>query len=115
MSVTVTAKCAINTKYASTSATKEYLTLSSTRTIIDKFTCYNSDASNRTLTIYIVPSGESVSSAYIVFAEAITTVTTQSIAALMGQVLNSGDKIFVKGETADKLIIRCSVRECVTS
>lgn len=117
MPVVTTAKALIRAKYADDSVTAEYTVPSDTRTIIDKFTVVNTDASARTITIYFTPSNQSTNAEFTVCnAESISNSEhAVEIAELKGHVLESGDKIEVDAEVADKLVIYCSGREVVTS
>lgn len=121
MSKTVTAKNLIQAQYADSSATIEYTTPSSTRTIIDKFTVTNTDTSSRTISVYIVPNGQSVDDEYLIIDaldvddSATTAGAVKEITELKGHILESGDAIHVLGSVADKLVIRSSGREVVTS
>lgn len=109
--MTVTAKALIEAKYASTSAATEY-TATGVRTIIDKFTATNTDAAAVTLTVYIVPSGQTAGATYtVISAKSIAAGATADLSELQNQILNSGDFISVFASTASKLVIRMSGRE----
>lgn len=116
MSVTVTAKPLINTKYASSSATAEYTVAASTKTIVDKFTVTNVTGSAATLTVQIIPSGESVGTQHTVIgSQSISANTTTDLSSLQNQVLTAGDIVRVAAGTASALVIRMSGREVVTA
>lgn len=110
--MSITAKALINAKYAASSVQAEYTAPSSTKTIIDKFTATNSDASARTVTIHIVPSGETEGdSNAIMRATSIAAGATQDFTEIKNQILNPGDFISVVASVADKVVIRASGRE----
>lgn len=106
----VTAKNLINSKFASTGAT-EY-TASDVRTIIDKFTAFNSDVGALTISIYIVPSlatfGDSNA---IMKVYSIAAGVTKDFTELQLQILEAGDSIYVVASVGAKISIRCSGRE----
>lgn len=110
--MSVTAKALIEAKYAATSATTEYTAPVSTRTIIDKFTATNTDASAVTLTVYLVPSGGTAGGSNIIIsAKSIATGVTSDLTELQNQILNAGDFISVLASTGSKMVIRASGRE----
>ena len=110
--MSVTAKCLINAKYAAGSATTEYTVASNTRTIIDKFTATNTDASDRTITVYIVPTGQTAGAQYTVTsAYSITAGASVDLTEMKNQILNAGDFISVAASVASKVVIRASGRE----
>ncbi len=110
--MSVTAKPLINTKFAT--GANEYTAPVSTRTIVDKFTAYNSDATDRTLTIHIVPSGGSAGAANIIVnAQTIVTGTSVDFPIMQNQILATGDVIRVVPSTTGVISIRCSGREIV--
>jgi hypothetical protein len=109
----VTAKPLINSKYAANVATLEYTAPASTRTIIDKFTATNNDASARTVSVYIVPSGGSPdNSNKIIGSTSISAGAVHDFSELQNQILATGDQIHVLADAASKVAIRASGREC---
>lgn len=121
MSKTTTAITLIAAQYAQGSATIEYTVPSSTRTIIDKFTATNTHTSSLALSVYIVPSGKSVGAEYLIIDalsipdSGTTSGAVTDITELKGHVLESGDEIQVFAGTTDKIVIRASGRQVVTS
>lgn len=110
--MTVTAKCLLEAKFASDSATTEYTAPLNTKAIIDKFTATNTDSGAVTITIYIVPSGGSASdSNMIVKTKSISAAETFDFSVLQNQILNTGDFIRVVASVASKMVIRISGRE----
>lgn len=110
--MSVTAKCLINAKYASNSNTTEYTAGGGIHTIIDKFTAYNSDASARTISIYLVPAGGSAGSDNLLISvQSINAGAWWDSTELKLQVLNPGDFIVIVASVASKVSIRLSGRE----
>lgn len=106
----VTAKCLINSQFATTGST--LYTASSVRTIIDKFTAYNSDAGAVTVSIYIVPvSGTFGNSNAVMKTYSIASGATKDFSELQNQILESGDSIYVVASVGSKLAVRASGRE----
>lgn len=110
--MSVLAKPLINSKYASNPAATEYTTPDKTRTIIDKFTATNTDSGALTLTVHIVSSGGSASSANMILkAVSIAAGATRDCTELQNQILKEGDFVSVLASTGDKIVIRASGRE----
>lgn len=113
--MSVAAKCLINSKYAANSVATEYTAPASTRVIVDKFTATNIDSSSRTLSVYLVPSGDSASDANLVLdSVSIAANTCRDCTELKNQILNAGDTIQVLASASSNINIRASGRE-VTS
>ncbi|MBK7892833.1 MAG: hypothetical protein IPJ84_18875 [Bdellovibrionales bacterium] len=109
----VTAKVLINAKYAANAQQTEYTAPASTRTIIDKFTATNTDASAQTISIHIIPSGGSYGgSNKIVKTLSITAAETKDITQMQNQILAAGDIVNVEVSLSSAVIIRMSGREC---
>jgi len=110
--MTVTAKTLINTKLASATDNTEYTTPGSTTTIIDKMTVTNTDSSARTLTVYLVPSGQSASATYIIVkAQSVSAGQCYDLTELKNHILSTGDFIVVGASVAAVMVIRASGRE----
>jgi len=110
--MSVTAKPLINTKFAQSSANDEYTAPGSTRTIIDKMTVTNTDASSRTVSVYIVPSGNTPSDDFLIYsALSVAAGATVELEAMKNHILATGDKINVFASVASKVVIRASGRE----
>lgn len=108
----VTAKVLINSKNAASSATTEYTTPVGTRTIVDSFTATNTDASARTLSVYLVPSGGSAGASNLIIKElSIAAGETKEVTSLQKQILAAGDVISVLASVASVVVIRASGRE----
>ena len=110
--MTVTAKCLINSKFASSSVNTEYTTPASTKTIIDKFTATNSSGGALSIAVYIVPSGGTAGTSNLVYYNSSigSNVTADSV-EMRNQILNAGDLIAVQAGGASGIVIRASGRE----
>lgn len=110
--MSVQAKTLINAKYALDSTSSEYLVPEGKTTIIDKFTATNHDASARTLSVYLVPAGETPdTSNLIVAALSIAAGATEDITDLQNQILSESDAIHCVASVASMVVIRASGRE----
>lgn len=110
--MTVTPKCLIESKYASSSGAQEYKSPSAGKgTILDKFTCWNSSASSETLTVYLIPSGGTHDASNQIAAKSISSGALADFSELQNQILNAGDSIYVTASTTTVLSIRASGRE----
>jgi hypothetical protein len=110
----VTAKALIDAQYANTSATTQYTAPAATRAIIDKFTVTNTDASARTITVNIVPNGQSATgSNTITSALSVAAGASVELAELKNHILSAGDAVSVLASVASKVVIRMSGREIV--
>jgi hypothetical protein len=109
--MTVTVRVLIPAKQAENSQTTQY-TASNVRAVIDKFTATNTTTSNVTLSVNLVTSGGSASSAnLIVDARTIAPDETYTFPELVGQVLEAGGFISTIASAATSLTIRASGRE----
>lgn len=109
--MTVTAKALIQAKFASSTQTTEY-TASTLHTIIDKFTITNTDATAKTISVNIVPSGGSVATSNKVISTlSIAAGLTYVSSEMANQILNNGDFISVIASAGSVVVIRCSGRE----
>jgi hypothetical protein len=107
---TVTSRPLILAKYAATTDATEY-TATNVRTIIDKFTAYNSDASARIVTVHLVPNGGSADATNLIEATSIAAGATYSSPHVVGHTLESGGFITVKADAATKVVVRATGRE----
>jgi hypothetical protein len=108
----ILAKPLINAKYAANSATTEYTSPASTRTIIDKFTVTNITGVAVTLTVHLVPSGGSADNTNkIIDALSVAANATTDISSLQNQILAAADFISVLASAANSLVIRASGRQ----
>lgn len=109
--MSVTAKALVQAKFAAASASSEYTVPVSTRTIIDKFTATNVDASSRTLTVYLVASGGTAGTSNQIVSKSIAAGATADVTELQNQILATGDVISVLASAASTIVIRVSGRE----
>jgi hypothetical protein len=110
----VTPKVLIQTKYASNSQQTEYNVPGSTTTIIDKFTATNIDSGAQTVTVYLIPSGQSVGNAFkVIDAISIPANTALDITQLQNHILATGDIINAFASASSKVVIKASGREVV--
>ncbi len=94
-----------------------YTVPAATKVIIDQFSYGNNDASAHTLNVNIIPNGGSVGAGNLVVnAEPVvaagTTGSNNSLIAMKNQILETGDSISVKADSASKIVIRISGRLC---
>lgn len=109
--MSVTANVLIGAQFVGSGATT-YTAPTATRTIVDKFTATNTDSSSHTITVSIVPSGQSSGSQNaITSAFAIAAGVAADLTELHNQILASGDFVSVTASAANKLVIRMSGRE----
>jgi hypothetical protein len=112
---TITAKALADAQYAQVSPTSAiYTAPAATRTIIDKMTATNTDASARTITVNIVPSsgtlggGNTITSAVSIAAGAV-----YDLSEMKNQILSSGDGVWASASVGSKVVVRLSGREIV--
>lgn len=108
----ITAKPLFDAQFASATDAGVYTVPAGFRTIIDKFTVTNIDSSTHTITVNIVPSGQSVGNQNtITSAFTIAVGTAVELTELHNHILATGDVVSVTGSIANKLVIRASGRE----
>jgi hypothetical protein len=111
--MSVTAKCLAEGQFAGIAAGIIYSTPASTRTIIDKFTACNSSGSTATLSVYIVPSGQTAGISNTVISNfSLASGQTYVSSEMMNQILASGDTIQVVSGSVSAISVRASGREC---
>ena len=109
--MSVVTKPLITAKYASNSETTEYTAGAGTRTLIDKFTGYNSSGAGVVLSIKLVPSGGSAGASNLIIHKTITAGETYTFPEVVGHVLAASDFISTLAGTAASITIRASGRE----
>lgn len=112
----VTAKVLAEAQFGVTSpVTALYTAPAATRTIVDKMTATNIDASTaRTVTVNIVPSGGSAGSDNTITSVlSIAANTAVDLTEIKNHILAAGDAIWVTAGTANKIVVRLSGREIV--
>ena len=112
--MSITAKTLISAHFALSTDNPEYTVPASTKTIIDKFTFTNTDASARTVSVNIIPSGGAVGASNLILsAVSIAAGAVFDSAEMRNQILSTGDVISVKASAAGVVVIRASGREIV--
>lgn len=115
MILAITPKCLAESQYALNSASSVYTAPTATVTIIDKFTATNTTSSAATITVYLVPTGNSAgTSNAIVSALSIGGNTVTDLTQLQNQILNAGDFISVVSNTSSAIVVRASGREVLS-
>lgn len=119
MAKTVTAKALIDTQFASSTSATEYTapaSPNSTRAIIDKFTVTNVTGSAETVSVWLIPDGQTENNAYkVVDEESVAANSSEELTVLKNHVLDAGGFIKVVASAGSSLVIRCSGREVVTT
>ena len=111
--MTVTPACLIPAQYAPASQTALYTVPAGATVIIDSLTATNTDASTRTVTINLVPSGGAVDPNNLISdAVSITASANNVFAEMKSQILQAGDAIYVEASVASKVVVRASGRVC---
>lgn len=109
----ITVKNIIPRKFAENSQTVQY-TASGCKTVIDKFTVTNNSAANVSLSINLIPSGGSASTANRVLNTRLIAVGECYICPeIVGQVIEDGGFISTLASAASSLTISASGREIV--
>lgn len=108
--MSVTSKPIIPSQYASNSETTEY-TSTGVRTIIDKFTAYNSSGGAITVTVKLVASGDTAGVEDVIESRAIPAGETWGFPYIVGHSLAPGDFISVIAGTGSVVVIRATGRE----
>jgi hypothetical protein len=109
--MTVTSKPIIPSKFASATDTTEYTASTGTRTIIDKFTGYNSTGGSVTLTVNLVAIAGLVSTSNVVVVKTIAAGVTETFPEVCGHSIEPGGFISVVASAATSISIRASGRE----
>jgi hypothetical protein len=108
----MTIRCLIQSKHAASSPTSEFV--ATAKTIIDKLTATNVGGANATLTLYLVPSGSSVSTSNKILDVEIELGKTYLCGEAVGHILEAGDGISVGASAALSIVLRASGREEVS-
>ncbi len=109
--MSVTVKALVQSKQAEAAQTTQY-TATNCKTVIDKFTATNVVATNITISVNLVPSGNVAgTSNLVVNARTVAPGETYTFPELVGQVLESGGFISTLTSAASSLVIRSSGRE----
>lgn len=109
----ITVKNIIPRKFAENSQAAQY-TASGCKTVIDKFTVTNNSAANVSLSINLIPFGDSASTANRVLNTRLIAVGECYICPeIVGQVIEDGGFISTLASAASSLTISASGREIV--
>lgn len=111
--ISVTPKAlAQGTFLPATTPSTVYTVPTSNTAIIDKLTLFNSDAGAVTASIYIVPSGQTLSDRYLVIKDKSLAIgATADVTEMKNQILAQGDTIQAVASVGSKVSIRVSGRE----
>lgn len=110
--MSIKAKPLFDAQFAPATDTVVYTAPALTRTIIDKFSVCNTDTGTQTITVNIIPSGQSVGTQNRVTSGfSMTTGISADLPEQKNQILNPGDQISVKASIVSKIVIRVSGRE----
>lgn len=109
--MTVVAKPLIQTKYAENSQTVQY-TVSGGRVGIDRFVATNNSGITATLSVWLVPNGQSPAGGNrVLYARELLSGESYSCPEVCGQWLENGDRIITQASAAAAITIRVSGRE----
>lgn len=108
--MSVTSKPLIAAAYAPNAETTGY-TAVGVRTIIDKYTAYNSDTAAQTLTVKLVAGGGTAGASNVMVLKTLAPGETYTFPEVVGHVLAPGDFISELASVASKIVRRCSGRE----
>ena len=109
--MTVTAKPLVTAAYASNTEATAYTTPAGVRTIVDKFTGYNSTAGAVSLTVKIVPNAGTAGASNVLAVKSLAAGETYNFPEIVGHVMESGGFISVLAGAASAIVIRSSGRE----
>lgn len=108
--MSVTSKPIIASQYAANTETTEY-TASGVRTIIDKFTAYNSSGAPVAVTVKLVASGDTASAEDVIETKTVAAGETWGFPYIVGHSLAPGDFISVVAGSSSVVVIRATGRE----
>lgn len=108
--MSVTADLLVAAGYAANSETTIY-TSTGLRTILDKFTVYNSHTAPVSYVVKLVPSGISAAASHIIVNKTVAPGETYTLPEVIGHVLEAGGFISETADTASKLVRRVSGRK----
>lgn len=104
--------CLIESKDAANALTTQYTaSASGVRTIIDKFTATNYSGVAQTLSVYLVPFGQSANNSNLIKAKLMAASESYIFPEIVGHTLNPGDFILTNCSAAGSVNIRASGRE----
>lgn len=109
--MSVVSKPLILSQYAADAETTEYTAPTGVRTIIDKFSAYNSSGSAVTVTVKLVASGDTAGAEDVVETKAVPAGETWGFPHIVGHALEPGGFVSVIAGTASVVVIRATGRE----
>lgn len=107
--MTVTARVLLESKSAEATQTKQ-IDSTGMRTIIDKFTAYNSDPAAQALTVYLVPAAGSSGAGNISVVKTLQPGETYTFPEVVGHILESGASLNTLAAKAGVINLRASGR-----
>ncbi len=108
--MSVTADLLVAAGYAANSETTIY-TSTSLRTILDKYTIYNTHTGPVNYVVKLVPSGISAAASHVLLNKTVQAGENYTCPELIGHVLEPGGFISEVADTASKLVRRVSGRK----
>jgi hypothetical protein len=103
--------CLIESQYAPSSQTALYTVQTGSAAIIDKFVAQNSSGGAVTLTVSLVPNGQSQGAANIIVnAQSLAAGANLDVTILQNNILALGDSISVAASSASAIVVRASGR-----
>lgn len=109
--MTIVAKPLFNAQQTAAAEVAIYVAPSATRTIVDKFTAYNSTVNPASLSIKIYQNGGAPAASNQIVQRALSPGETYTFPEVVGHVLNPGDTLSVLQSVANALTLRASGRE----
>lgn len=109
--MSVTAKPLATSSYAASTETTIYTAPTGTRTILDKFTVYNTDTAPITYTVKLVPSAGTAGASHIITVKTVAPGETYTLPEVIGHVMEPGGFVSELASTGSKLVRRLSGRE----
>lgn len=80
-------------------------------TIVDKLSAYNSDSVTRTVTVRVVPSGETPTGTdFTVVTKQIAAGSTYLFPEVVGQLINADGALYVQASAPGVIVMRCNGR-----
>lgn len=107
--MTTTPRVLFEAVQAAAAETTQY-TSTGLRTIIDKFTAYNTSAAAVTLTVKLIASGGAAGAANTIASRTIQPGDSYTFPEIVGHVLENGDLISTLASAGGSLTIRASGR-----
>lgn len=112
---TSTPKRLADARYISNSYGNVYVSPASTKAIVKEIVLCNTDTAARTVSVRVVPSGETAGDEHCIFKDLSIAAKTTYIASGLSMVLEADEDIDAIADVASKVTIRVSGVEVVTS